>query len=638
MRIKIKNIRGKGFMSFQKDFSFPVQDYEGKLILIDGQNLDDELSKSNGSGKSTLLETFGWGLYGELCRKNKYVDEVINKQNHKASIIISFSKGTEEWEIERTIFRKKSPDLKIIKNGEVVWNQATYRIKQEQLERVLGMNFVAFQCSDMFGSNFMNFPDLKPPDRAKILSDIRGLGKYMEASKKSSEIAKELAEITQNLQLELRKREGILQSLRSTSYKTNIESWDRQKKENIFMDEEEIESLKDSLKKIQEENKTKIQELEKENQSFINSEKFLNKKLEELKKASNDYSDINIKIHVLKNSINLKDKEIDKLKREMNKWETLKEGPCSNCGQPITGELLKEMTNLVKLDVIKLEKENDTYLKEMDKLNNQISYLLPQIKEISETEQLLRKNQNLQNDIKTKIKVINMGEKEKAVSNQIEGLKQRIEKDKKEINPYIEIENKRIQSIKDTGADIRKIQSDILIQEKERKYYVLWTDGFKKIRMTLFGNMVEHLEDIAQAFLSQYSSELQIVINTERETKSGTIKDEIYIGVVDIDGNEMSYEMYSGGEKQKVRLSIARALAQFIKDFCGIDYNFIAFDEPNDALDDVGKETNFETFNELAENDNKAVFVTDHDATFKDKFDENITIIKENKMSKILLN
>jgi len=243
MRININEINGNGFMSFKDKFTFLVKDYEGKLILVEGSNKDDERSKSNGSGKSTLLELFGWGLYGELCRKNKYVDEVINKQSTYTEVNTIFSKGTDSWEVKRIISKKKSPELIILKNGEGQWNQATSKIKQEELEKILGMNFIAFQCSDMFGSDFMNFPDLKPGDRAKILSDIRGLGKYLEASKKSGETAKQIEINIQNLHLKLQKQEGILQSLRSTSYKENISEWEEKKKT-------EIKNLKESISPI----------------------------------------------------------------------------------------------------------------------------------------------------------------------------------------------------------------------------------------------------------------------------------------------------------------------------------------------------------------------------------------------------
>jgi DNA repair exonuclease SbcCD ATPase subunit len=48
----------------------------------------------------------------------------------------------------------------------------------------------------------------------------------------------------------------------------------------------------------------------------------------------------------------------------------------------------------------------------------------------------------------------------------------------------------------------------------------------------------------------------------------------------------------------------------------------------------VGKDANFETFEELAES-GKAVLVTDHDELFKDKFDYSITVIKEKGESTI---
>jgi DNA repair exonuclease SbcCD ATPase subunit len=254
-------------------------------------------------------------------------------------------------------------------------------------------------------------------------------------------------------------------------------------------------------------------------------------------------------------------------------------------------------------------------------------------KNLDEIEGLKNERYTLEADL---IK-IDLNSSIKTMSAALERLKDDIENKKKEKNPYLDLEEKRKKVIKELGAQIREINKQIGDLELQRSYSDFWIDGFKKIRMMIFDTMIDQLETLAQWYLSQYSSELSIVMTTERETRSGTIKDEFHIAIVDANDDEISYEMYSGGERQKIRLSISRALAQFIKESCGVDYNVIAFDEPNDTLDDVGKDTNFDTFRELSERDGKAVLVTDHDSIFKDKFDSNIVVIKENGESTICL-
>jgi hypothetical protein len=113
------------------------------------------------------------------------------------------------------------------------------------------------------------------------------------------------------------------------------------------------------------------------------------------------------------------------------------------------------------------------------------------------------------------------------------------------------MEEKRKAMIKELGAEIRgmnETKNDLL---KKKGYFDFWVDGFRKIRMMLFDSMISQLESMAQHYLSEYSSELNILMTTERETRSGTIKDEFHIAIVDGNGDEVSYEMYSGGERQR---------------------------------------------------------------------------------------
>jgi DNA repair exonuclease SbcCD ATPase subunit len=92
--------------------------------------------------------------------------------------------------------------------------------------------------------------------------------------------------------------------------------------------------------------------------------------------------------------------------------------------------------------------------------------------------------------------------------------------------------------------------------------------------------------------------------------------------------------MYSDGEEMKVQLSIFQGLSQMIENQCDRVVNIRCFDEPNNSLSDKGKAINFDFFTKIAEQ-GKVVFCVDHDALFKNRFDQVITVIRENKKSYI---
>jgi DNA repair exonuclease SbcCD ATPase subunit len=649
MLIRIVSISGKGFMTFRDRFEFSIRNYEGKTVQIDGQNKDDEKSRSNGSGKSTLLETINWGLFGELCRKNRYKDEVVHKKEKKAQVQVDFETHrdgpyVEYFKVIRTIERKKTPSVqiwKMIRKGdsdrEELWAGATYQTKQTELEKILVMNFLSFQCAIMFGRDFMNFPDLKPADRAKILTDIRGLDSYLNGSRKAGESSKSIQSLSFELDRSIGNKEGKLAGVRSTTFKDSIDTFEKDRKEiiadwefTVTEKETELEGIKTQVEEKVRGIKLKISHLESQKNTLAES---IGSKQEASDRVTNIRTDLNALIYnrdVLKGNIGGVNKEIQILTEQG-------EGPCPFCAQTITGKYLQSRINQLGLEVMEIKSELDTFPEKEKELRDQLKVSKELVDEIDRKIEELDLVKDSIRDFKVSLAHAE-SDGESALSStviEITSLKINIANKQKEVNPYTEMEANRKKQIKELGAEIRGMNASKNDLLDKKKYFDFWIEGFKKIRMMLFDSMISQLESLAQHYLSEYSSELNIIMTTERETRSGTIKDEFHIAIVDGNGDEVSYEMYSGGERQKIRLSISRALSQFIKDGCGVDYNVIAFDEPNDSLDDMGKDANFDTFRILSEEEGKAVLVTDHDSLFKDRFDHNVLVIKENGESTI---
>ena len=635
MLIKINNISGKGFMVFRKPFIFKLDSYEGKTVQIDGINNDDEKSKSNGSGKSTLLETLNWGLFGELGRKNRYKDEVIHKKEKLATVNIVFDliyndtpNSPINYLLRRTIERKKTPQLRIWKDGVELWANATYQTKQEQLEKILGMNFLSFQCYVMFGRDFMNFPDLKPGDRAKILTDIRGLEKYLDASKRAKESSNAVAFTAVELGNSLSNREGKLAGVRATSYKQNIDSFETERKNSIYGWETELSEKEIALGNKKKEMLEKMGKIEEELAFLEDRKEMLISDTSHRKEFADRSVDVQARISKIIFRKSDYSTAIANINKEIQKLTKSGEGPCPFCGQTITGEYLQTKINQLGLEIMEMNSViND--LNSEDKIERENLRLCN--KDLDAIDRLVEELESVKDqiaDLKIEWNRLQQNSFMATLESEINTIKIRIKNKTEEINPYVDMEEKRRNQIKILGIEIRDIKNQISEAQTKKKEFDFWVEGFKKIRMMVFDSMISQLEHLAQGYLSQYSSELNIVMTTERETRSGTIKDEFHISIIDANGDEISYEMYSGGERQKIRLSISRALAQFIREGCGRDFNVVAFDEPNDALDDVGKEINFDTFQEMSE-DGKVVLVTDHDSSFKDLFDYSITIVKE---------
>lgn len=639
MKIRLRYVKGEGFLTFYDLFELRIADYEGQSVQIDGWNKDDPLSKSNGSGKSSLLEAISWNWYGELGRRNRYKDEVIyNRNGIKAPLAWVES----EFELEGNVYRvrrviswKKSQDVYIWINEEEILKEATYAVRQQRLETILGMNFTAFLCSEMFGRDFMNFPDLKPSERGKILTDIWSLDKYVDASRICSEETKKLQSSINSLEKQLHLIEGRIAQLRELNYKQQIDNFEADRDKRLKSLDEEVEDCKLNLGELEKNRKLEISKVEADLRRYEQSLDTIEKQLSNLSIAKNKYLDLEKRKAQLQTIQSTIDQQIHNTHKELDQLKRLSSGgTCPVCKQPISDAHLDQEIARWEDKILDNERKLRAVNSEIQTVEGSLVAIRDNLKHLEHLQ--VSKDDYLSSIHQAQLKILSLEQspEEEKIRSRIENIKREQETIRKMPNPYKEQESTRKATLFSLASEAKSLRQQIESLETESKYYAFWAEGFKKIRFSLFGTAIDRFQDYAQATLSQYTSELQIYFSTERETRSGTVKDEFDISVTDASGTTLSYELYSGGEKQKLRLSIALALAQMIRDSCGKEFNFIAFDEPNDALDDCGKSVNFEVFSKLAQ-DGRAVLVTDHDALFKDQFDRTIVVVKENGKSRI---
>jgi DNA repair exonuclease SbcCD ATPase subunit len=638
MKTRIKSVSGYGFLSFLDPFEFNIEDLEGMTLQIDGSNLDDPKADSNGAGKSSLLEAINWGLYGELCRKNRYKDEVIHKHSNKCEIKITLEwDDGSEWKITRTRIEESGAELRLQSNGEQIQKSATTQDRQEFLEKNLGMNFTSFICTTMFGREFNNFPDLPPFERSSIVTRVRGLERYTRASEIARRRGNEVGQKIHSLHTELEKAESLLEEVRTTNYRENIENFENERESSIKDLRERIihleaeflcekEGVDERLSKIVIDLEEEKSQLKKLSRSIPDMDELASDKGECFKAMMGAQTDL----ARWTNAVRLLQEKIESFKR-------LGEGECPTCLQTITGKYLKhEIDRLIteqknadqnRVSYEETFREADRNFKASEKAYEQGKAKI-EAKRVKEETciQLEKRADDVKESAEPQLK---------RIQDQIKGLLLEIEKKKAEKNPFQQMEKDRVARAKTLAKETGELKRQKEDQEHILQIYLFWQDGFKKIKFMLFDQTAVELESIANNILQEYTNDLEIIFSTDRVTKAGTTKDEFHVVVVDSEGIEVSYDMYSGGEKQKIRLSIALALARLIQDQYGRGFNFMGFDEPNDGLDSVGKDANLSTFTQLSQDTGKAILVTDHDANFKDRFDRNILVVREGKCSKI---
>ena len=125
-------------------------------------------------------------------------------------------------------------------------------------------------------------------------------------------------------------------------------------------------------------------------------------------------------------------------------------------------------------------------------------------------------------------------------------------------------------------------------------------------------------------------SDFRISLNTQKVKADGDgVTEGLFITIINDLGEELPYESYSGGEKLKITVAISEALASLQK--CG----FRILDEAVVGLDKDSTESFVSVLAKLQENFNQVLCIS-HIQEVKDMFTDNLNIIKDGGISKII--
>jgi DNA repair exonuclease SbcCD ATPase subunit len=617
--INIKKLSIQGFKSFadKQELDFSQLDEQG-LFFVTGKNLVDINLGANGAGKSVFFsDAITWILFGKTSVNLKAGD--IKNWNSKVP-----TKGTLKFEVNGLNYiveRCYSPNsLKL--NNEVV--------AQEKIESIIGVNFDSFLYSvlvSQFGSKFIDYTSSQKMEVfTSILDNLPYWDKCSEKAKADKEQYEDDIELTEK---EISFLSGKMSSLESKieSSKEDEKKWETSRKEkvdNLKNDWENIGKkigkqsllLEDrliDLKAFSGIDETNIETLEKE-----------------IKECENKIvPSFKSKIQC-ESSISFYEEEIKKLSSIEN------EPICPTCKQVCAVEHIEKEKHIlytsiddVKIKILEIEQDiaKDTFIKE--EKNKKLSELKKQKKE---DDSLLF---TINDEIKSlKFEIASLEKDATNILNNIKSLKE-------ETNPHSINFKDYIKELGVLKTEKEEYESTLLSVKELYEVTKYWVKGFREIKLMLVAEALKEFEiEINNNLQSFGMSGWEVLLDVDSENKSGTIRKGFTVMVKSPENDKLvPFEVWSGGEGQRIRLAVTLGLIDFIKNRRGFNFNILVMDEPTQHLSDEGINDLLECLKQKSDEDNIKIFFIDHKNLISSGiFSGIIEVIKDETGSKININ
>lgn len=178
--------------------------------------------------------------------------------------------------------------------------------------------------------------------------------------------------------------------------------------------------------------------------------------------------------------------------------------------------------------------------------------------------------------------------------------------------------------------DLRQTKAAALEQSRRDRYlYEQLTVAFSKqgIQALIIDHVLPEITEEANRLLGRMTNNrLQVMMDTQRETKKGSVTETLDIRISDELGMR-SYELFSGGEAFRVNLALRIALSKLLARRAGAPLPTLVIDEGFGSQDAAARERLIEAINAI-QSDFQCLLVITHIDELKDQFPVRIEVTK----------
>lgn len=581
--MRINKIEIQGFRSFEKAQTLDFSALTPGLYQISGTNLVEPELEGNGVGKSSLFDAVCWALYDKTSRglKGPQVKNWNNKEKCAGFIDLQTTSG------QVSIARTWQPNaLKLSKGG-----SSAIPVNQQEVEDVVGLSLESFLYSIYFAQFTPAFADLKPAEQTNIFTSVLNLAVWERASELAASTFKDGESKINELKEKRARFQGQADELLQNNYADLERKW--QKTHRI--------ELEDAKKRKREVEKT-------EAQAKIRYER-ANTAVHGAQQLKSQHDAQAYTMGACTTAVQLLEKALAEIQDKNRKI-------CPACNQPITEGHKKAEAQKIK-----------------HKLETETQKLTEAIEKHSTLSKQLESLRSKENEMASASKALTLAQSE------LKQTERELQQTLSQENPYTlareEVEQRGAQLVHD--MELIDKQLDTATTQSEHMHF--WIKAFKEIRLSMIKESLDQLTLEANEVLYQLGlHDWAVAFDIERENKSGGITRAftIMIKAPHVE-TSVPWEVWSGGESQRLRLSISMGFANLICNRLGVKPNVEFWDEPSTWLSEAGIRDLLDVLSERAVRMQKVILLADHRSLDSGAFAGVIKLVKDANGSRILV-
>lgn len=624
INFRLKKIFIQGFRSFQEEQAF-ILDRKPGLYFIGGINKKNPKLGSNAVGKSTIWDAVIWCLFGKTIEGLR--GHVIkNTKSNITKVSLELLRDN----IFYTITRTHAPNSLTISPSLVGTDKESETISQSDLDQFLGLDYDKFLYTMVVGQFNSAFLELDPMVKLKIFSSIMDFSLWEKCAKAASTFSTN--SITNKNLLETK-----LEGIQSRLVALNAER-DRQDASYEAFQKDRDGQIQILRVKV-DETLSKALELEKK----LDTNQLLIKDLEwRINLKNTTLNQFNKSADILRKQYAKLSETMADLRGEQkyhqtdfNKWKDL--NICPYCTQQVETyivsshkkEHIKQILSVSKRLKI-LETESSSIWEELNKLQNTDI--------AANNSDLIELNNNLD----TIRKINNKLDLERGrLVQSINQYKESIEDLKRGTNPFKDLIAATEHGIAVAEDELKAIQSQIDVLNKEYIGMNFWVKGFKELRLWIMTDALEALAIETNNAISKLGlPDWRVKFQMERETSTGDISKGFHVMIhsPEFENNNeyVKFNAFSGGERQRLKLGGAIGFGSLIQDYKGVRFNISVWDEPTSFLSTEGIEDLIQCLHEDAITNDKIIYIVDQRHLENALFESVLTVEMTNTGSHIL--
>lgn len=656
--MKFINIKAKNFLSF-KELELDL-DNRG-LVLLTGKNLDDKSGTfdKNGIGKSSLVASIFYALFGETP-DGRSSDAVINKDAKKNTTVeLTLEVAGNTYVITRG--RKKNV-LKVTQNGEPM-EFSTMKETQANIEQLIGIPEEVFRTTLFFDGHYTTpFSEMTDKQKKEFLSAIVDLSVYSRAHDRTKEEIKEtkasISAVESNIVIasEASKRElENVERLKATlaQYESNLE---QAQVSLANYDESKTEVLAKSLLEA-----TKVLEEVSAYKTTNEAQNALREALTASQRVSSELSELQSKSRALAVQVdNLKSTMKTKMAmikqyEELNQSAFTKDNLTTAYSYGANGQAIEALDEIIPSGAVNLDtvanlktelanlvkefKETDTTMydqsiAELTQKQTEMSVGLQELqakanKEIEDNNSVNARYKQASNAVaKIKDDLRNEEQVKRNLEAQVKSAQDSLALVKQQLDSYGEVDVDNASTVVQELQEKKVALADKLVNLEK----VLGAFSDKGIKSHVLDLVTPTLNEGVNKYLGVLTGgAINVEFSTQSKKADGTLSDKFDISVT-YNGDVMSYNALSSGEKRRVDVAISLALQDMVIQRYGADVNLLAYDELFESLDATGSENVIELLKSRIEKVG-TIIVVSHNEDLKPLFDNSLEVIKKDGVS-----